>query len=150
MGLIPLKASRMSLVKTAQPPKVISKWLMTTRRILKKYVYFMRNLRPKVIWNKFTLLKGNASETLSELLVQRPELVVSLVIFDMDIYKSTKDVLELLKPRLHKGSILVFDEFNCPHFPGETVAVMEGLDFKDFEFIQSPYLPFNSVCKFGN
>ena len=48
------------------------------------------------------------------------------------------------------GSILVFDEFNCPHFPGETAAVMEALDFKDFEFIQSPYLPFNSVCKFGN
>ena len=107
-------------------------------------------LAPKSHLKKFTLLKGNASKTLKKLLLERPELVVSLVIFDMDIYKPTKDVLELIKPRLHKGSILVFDEFNCPQFPGETAAVMEELDFKGFEFIQSPYLPFNSVCKFGN
>lgn len=106
-------------------------------------------LAPKSHLKKFTLLKGNASETLRNLLLERPELVVSLVIFDMDIYKPTKDVLELLKPRLHKGSIIVFDEFNCPHYPGETSAAMAELDFKDFEFIQSPYMPFNSVCKFG-
>ncbi len=107
-------------------------------------------LAPKSHLKKFTLLKGNASQRLSDLLSERLELVVSLVIFDMDIYKPTKDVLELLKPRLHKGSILVFDELNCPHFPGETAAVMEELDFKDCEFIQSPYLPFNSICRFGN
>ena len=107
-------------------------------------------LAPKSHLKKFTLLKGSAPKKLSELLSERPELVVSLAIFDMDIYKPTKDVLELLKPRLHKGSILVFDEFNCPHFPGETTAALEKLDFKDFEFIQSPYLPFNSVCRFGN
>lgn len=107
-------------------------------------------LAPKSHLKKFTLLKGNASDTLRDLLNQRPELVVSLVIFDMDIYKPTKDVLELIKPRLHKGSILVFDEFNCPHFPGETSAIMETLDFKDFEFIQSPYLPYNTICKFGD
>ena len=117
---------------------------------LEKMCLLHEKLAPKNHLKKFTLLKGNASETLSDLLEQRPELVVSLVIFDMDIYKPTKDVLELVKPRLHKGSVLVFDEFNCPHFPGETAAVMEGLDFKDFEFIQSPYLPFNTICKFGN
>ena len=76
--------------------------------------------------------------------------LLTLAIFDMDIYKPTKDGLGLLKLRLHKGSVLVFDEFNCQPFPGETAAVMEELDLKCFEFIQSPYLPYNSVCKFGN
>ena len=53
-------------------------------------------LAPKSHLKKFTLLKGSAPKKLSELLSERPELVVSLAIFDMDIYKPTKDVLELL------------------------------------------------------
>ncbi len=77
-------------------------------------------------------------------------------LFDIDytgekkISFNAEDVLELFTPRLHKGSILVFDEFNCLYFPKETATVIEGLGLKDFEFIQSPYLPFNSVYKFGN
>ena len=106
-------------------------------------------LAPKSHIKKFSLLKGNAPDKLRELISARPELVVSLAIFDMDIYKPTKEVLQLLKPHLHKGSILVFDEFNCPHFPGETLAVMEELDFGKIEFIQSPYLPFNAICRVG-
>ena len=105
-------------------------------------------LAPKSHLKKFTLLKGEASAKLDDLLDEHPELIVSLVIFDMDIYQPTKDVLAKLKPRLHKGSILVFDEFNCPHFPGETMAAMEELNFGKVEFLQSPYLPFNTVCKF--
>lgn len=105
-------------------------------------------LAPKSHLKKFRLLKGNAADQLHNLLTERPDLVVSLVIFDMDIYKPTKDVLLKLKPHLHKGSIIVFDEFNHPHFPGETLAAMEELDFGQTEFIQSPYLPFNTVCKF--
>ena len=77
-----------------------------------------------------------------------PQAIISMAIFDMDIYKPTKDVLSKLKPHLHKGSILVFDEFNCPHFPGETMAAMEELNFNEIEFLQSPFLPFNSICKF--
>jgi hypothetical protein len=116
---------------------------------LEKLCSLHEKLAPKNHLKKFSLLKGNASDNLQKLISARPDLVVSLAIFDMDIYKPTKEVLALLKPRLHKGSILVFDEFNCPHFPGETLAVMEELNFNNLEFIQSPYLPFNSICRFG-
>jgi hypothetical protein len=116
---------------------------------LEKICSLHEKLAPKNHLKKFSLLKGNASDKLKELISTRPDLVVSLAIFDMDIYKPTKEVLELLRPHLHKGSILVFDEFNCPHFPGETMAVMEELEFNNIEFIQSPYLPFNSICRFG-
>lgn len=104
-------------------------------------------LAPKSHLKKYTLYKGDASSTVDELLEERPDLVVSLVIFDMDIYEPTRDVLQKLKPHFHKGTILVFDEFNCPHFPGETIAAMGELDFSKIEFIQSPYLPFNTICK---
>ena len=48
-----------------------------------------------------------------------------MAIFDMDIYKPTKDALEAIKPKLTKGSVLVFDELNCPQFPGEMQALHE-------------------------
>lgn len=115
---------------------------------LEKLCNYHEALAPNNHIKKFSLFKGDAKDSLSLLLKNNPELVISLVIFDMDIYKPTKDVLSLLKNRLHKGSIIVFDELNCSEFPGETIAAMEELNFRDIELIQSPYLSFNSVCKF--
>ena len=116
---------------------------------IEKICNIHESFAPKEHMKKFTLLKGDAVLTLSKLIKKRPDLVISLVIFDMDIYKPTKDVLAKIKPHLHKGSIIVFDEFNCPHFPGETIAAMEELDFKKSEFLQSPYLPYNTIYKFS-
>lgn len=103
---------------------------------------------PKSHLKKFTLIKGDASETVEKLLHERPELVISLAIFDMDIYQPTKNVLRQIKTRLHHGSLLVFDEFNCPHFPGETQAVIEEFGLNNLEFLQSPFLPYNTICRF--
>ena len=58
-------------------------------------------------------------------LERNPHIIVSMAIFDMDIYAPTKRALELVMPRLTKGSLLVFDELNCRHFPGETQALHE-------------------------
>ena len=117
-------------------------------RHLEKICTLHEKLAPKNHLKKYTIFKGNAMTQIDNLIKERPDLVISLAIFDMDIYKPTKDVLSKLKPHLHKGSILVFDEFNCPHFPGETMAAMEELNFNEIEFLQSPFLPFNSICKF--
>ena len=54
-----------------------------------------------------------------------PETIISLAIFDFDIYKPTKAAMEAIKPRLCKGSIVVFDELCDDIFPGETVALDE-------------------------
>src|SRR5205807_7816272 len=43
----------------------------------------------------------------------------------LDLYKLTRAVLELLKPRLVRGSVLIFDEVLNPDYPGETVALNE-------------------------
>ena len=74
---------------------------------------------------KYELVKGDASKTVAKYLEDNPETIVSLAYFDFDIYEPTKDVLELIRPRLVKGSVLGFDELNDPDSPGETLALME-------------------------
>lgn len=76
---------------------------------------------------KFTLIKGDASDTAQEWADTNLHAVVAMAIFDMDIYKPTKAALEAVLPRLTKGSVLVFDEFNDARFPGETQAVADFL-----------------------
>jgi hypothetical protein len=83
---------------------------------------------------KFELIKGDASITVKKYLKRNPHTVIGMAIFDMDVYLPTKNVLRAIKPRLFKGSILVFDELNCNSFPGETLAVMETLGLNNCEF----------------
>jgi hypothetical protein len=45
----------------------------------------------------------------------------------MDVYKPTKDCLELIKPHITNGTVIGFDEANDQYCPGETVAIRESL-----------------------
>ena len=90
---------------------------------------------------KFTLIKGDASKTAKEWVEENPHAIVAMVIFDMDIYKPTKDALEAIKPRLTKGSVLVFDELNCAQFPGETEALNEVLGLNKLKLNHYPHQP---------
>jgi len=82
-------------------------------------------LNPASHLKKFELVKGDATETVPQYLKEHPETIISLAIFDFDIYKPTKASLEAVKPHLMRGSILVFDELCDDIFPGETVALNE-------------------------
>lgn len=85
-------------------------------------------LNPISHLKKFELVRGDATQTIPEYLKRQPETMVSLAIFDFDIYKPTKAALEAVKPYLFKGSVLVFDELADDIFPGETVALREVFD----------------------
>lgn len=85
-------------------------------------------LNPIPHLKKFELVSGDATETIPAYLKRQPETMVSLAIFDFDIYKPTKAALEAIKPYLFKGSVLVFDELADDIFPGETVALREVFD----------------------
>ena len=61
------------------------------------------------------------------------ELIPALVIFDMDLYYPTKNILKKILPRLFKGSVIVFDEINCDYCPGETQAILETLKLKEYK-----------------
>lgn len=88
---------------------------------------------------KFELVKGDASLTVPAYLKAHPETIVSLAIFDFDIYAPTKAALEALVPHLAVGSVLVFDELCDDLFPGETVALREVLGLRNLRIQRLPF-----------
>ncbi|MBN1359573.1 MAG: dTDP-6-deoxy-L-hexose 3-O-methyltransferase [Sedimentisphaerales bacterium] len=102
---------------------------------LAQILALQEQLNPMNHIRRFELVKGDAIVTVPQYFDRHPETIVSLAIFDFDIYAPTKAALEALKPHLSKGSILVFDELCDDIFPGETVAVREvfGLGALRFE-----------------
>ncbi len=88
------------------------------------------------------LVKGDAPVELAKYLEHNPETIIALAYFDMDLYQPTKGCLELIRPYLTKGSILVFDELLHPEFPGETLALKKVLDITQHKierFSTAPY-----------
>lgn len=98
---------------------------------------------------KFSLVKGNASDTIETWLRDNPHAIISMAIFDMDLYQPTKDVLEKVIPRLTKGSILVFDELNCQFFPGETRALDEVIGLNNLRLYRNQFSPYSSWAIYG-
>lgn len=82
-------------------------------------------LNPIPHLKKYELVKGDALKTIPAYFKKHPETIISLAIFDFDIYKPTKIALQAIKPHLCKGSVLVFDELSDDIFPGETIALKE-------------------------
>jgi hypothetical protein len=95
---------------------------------------------------KFDLIKGNVVDTLPIFLKENPHLIISMIIFDMDIYEPTKKSLEIITDRLTKGSVLVFDELHCKHFPGETLALKEALGINKLRLIRNPHQTYCSYA----
>ncbi len=97
---------------------------------------------------KFELVKGDGMTTIPKYIAENPHLVVACAIFDFDIYKPTKTAIEAVLPRLTKGSVLVFDELNCKHFPGETQAVLETIGLNRLRLKSDPHQPYTSFAIF--
>lgn len=91
---------------------------------------------------KHTLVKGDASQTAKKYLQDNPETIVALAYFNMDIYQPTAQCLEAIKGYLTKGSVIGFDELNCPHFPGETTALKEALGLDRYRLVRYPHNPY--------
>ncbi len=71
--------------------------------------YSTKGVIPKVPVN-VTLHKGWFDETLPQFLAKNDE-PIRLINIDCDIYSSTKTILDLLAPRIHKGTVIIFDEY---------------------------------------
>jgi len=93
---------------------------------------------------KHELVKGDAIASLPAYLNRHPETVIALAYFDFDIYAPTKACLEAILPHLTKGSVLAFDELNCPEFPGETLALKEVLGLSKYAIRRDPNSPLTS------
>jgi len=82
-------------------------------------------LNPLAHIKKFELRVGDGSIEFAKYLEESQETIVALAYFDFDIYEPTKKCLELVRPRLTKGSVVAFDELNDLDAPGETLALLE-------------------------
>lgn len=90
---------------------------------------------------KHELIKGDVNITFPEYLARNPSLVVALAYLDFDIFAPTKTVLEAIRPHLVRGSIIAFDQFAHPKWPGETLACMAALKLGDLSLRRVPFLP---------
>ena len=100
--------------------------------------------RPLNHIRKVQFIKGDASDTISHFINTNPELIVSLLYLDFDIYEPTKAALELLVPRIPKGGVIAFDEINNPEWPGETIALQETLGLSQLKLQRFPFEPARS------
>jgi len=116
---------------------VVSGWKNELENILD----FHESNSPIPQKNKHELVEGDASKTLPSFLDKHPETIIALAYFDFDIYKPTKDCLEAILPFVTRGTVLAFDELNCPEFPGETIAVREVLGLSRYALQRDPSNP---------
>jgi len=92
---------------------------------LSSILMFQEKLNPMSHIKRYELIKGDAIHTVPQYFKDHPETIISLAVFDFDIYRPTKAALEAIKPYVCRGSVLVFDELCDDIFPGETVALQE-------------------------
>jgi|JI10StandDraft_1071094.scaffolds.fasta_scaffold673851_2 hypothetical protein len=97
--------------------------------------------RPLAHKNKVKLVKGDFLKTGKEYLKDNNHMLISLLYLDFDIYEPTKEALKLFMPRMSKGSIIAFDELNNPDWPGETQAVLEEINLREYELKQFSFEP---------
>ena len=77
--------------------------------------------------DKVHLVKGDAAKTIPDFLKKHQHLLVSLLFLDFDLYEPTRVALEHFYPRIPKGGIVAFDELDNPLWPGETMAMLDGI-----------------------
>jgi len=81
-----------------------------------------------VSWKpRINLINGDIEDSVTKFLNKNPGLRFSLVHFDCDLYKPTKNALEAIWPRVTRGGLVLFDEYGIKEWPGETKAVDEFL-----------------------
>ena len=80
---------------------------------------------------KYELIRGDAIVELCKYLDDNPQTIIALMYFDFDLYKPTKECLEMITPYITKGSIIAFDELNDNDSPGETLALRESFGLRN-------------------
>ena len=90
---------------------------------------------------KVELVRGDATKTIPRYLKENPQLIVSLLYLDFDIYDPTLAALKHFVPRMPKGAVIAFDELNLKDWRGESIAVLETLKLREYRIER---------CSFGS
>ena len=100
-------------------------------KLLDKILNIKENFGALPHYKRIKIYKGDVNLTFDKFLKENPETVLSLVFFDMDIYKPTVQILKKIKKHVTKGSIIVFDEVCDELSPGETLALKETIGLQN-------------------
>ena len=90
---------------------------------------------------KVELVRGDATKTIPQYLKENPQLIVSLLYLDFDIYEPTLVALRHFLPRMPKGAVIAFDELNLKDWRGESIAVLDTLKLREYRIER---------CSFGS
>ena len=116
---------------------------------LNQILALLESFPPHSHLKKYELVKGDATKTIDKWLEDNPHAIISMAIFDMDLYEPTEQVLRKILPRLVKGSLLVFDELNHRHFPGETRALDEVIGLNNLRLHRNALHPHGAWAVWG-
>lgn len=97
--------------------------------------------RPVGHVRKSSIVRGVLPTAFARYLDDHPETIVALSNFGLGLHGPTRDTLALLKPRLQRGSVLVFEELNQSVWPGESKALYEVFSPKEISLERSPFCP---------
>lgn len=106
---------------------------------LEQLLAFQEQESPLSHLRKFEVVRGDVIETLPPYLERNPHTVIALAYFDLDLYKPTKFVLEQIRERITRGTVIGFDEVNDASTPGETLALMEVLGLRNVALKRFPH-----------
>lgn len=95
-------------------------------------------LKHKQINTNIELVKGDVCKTLPEYVKNHPELKISFLNIDVDVYEPTKAVLDNLYSKVSKGGVILLDDYSNV-FPGANKAVDDFFKDKNVEIKRLPY-----------
>jgi len=122
------KKMRENLVKEAGDQSISAEQLMEV-------------LKNKNCEQNIELIAGDITETIPEYVKKNPDLKISFLNLDTDIYEPSVTILENLYPKIETGGVLILDDYGV--FPGETKAADDyfkdmNIKIKKFPFSATP------------
>jgi Macrocin-O-methyltransferase (TylF) len=98
-------------------------------------------LTQKGLNQNIELIKGDINQTVPQYVAQNPDLKISMLNLDTDVYEPAVTILEHLYPKIVSGGLLVLDDYGV--FPGETKAVDDyfagrNITIHKFPFASTP------------
>lgn len=93
-------------------------------------------LKAKDVKN-YELVKGDINQTVPQYCKDHPELRISLLHIDVDVYEPCVTILENLYERVTGGGIIMLDDYPC--FPGEEKAVEDFIKGKNIQLQKLPF-----------
>lgn len=94
-------------------------------------------LEHKKILENVELIEGDICQTLPDYVKQHPELKISLLNLDTDIYEPAVVILRELFPKISRGGVLILDDYGI--FPGETKAVDDYFENTSYIIQKFPF-----------